>query len=134
MNHRLPAQGFASKAYLSPRLALTGGGVERGESCEEAVVRELREEGGVVCECRPKLFAVYKSTHQGVDDYPVLYTVDRYVAEPRAACSEIAEVAWFSPRALPPAVTQATCTRIEEYLGLREVAALWHSREARHAR
>jgi len=32
---------------------LPGGGVERGESPEAAVVRELREEGGILCAERP---------------------------------------------------------------------------------
>ncbi|HEX8662092.1 MAG TPA: NUDIX domain-containing protein, partial [Brevundimonas sp.] len=34
---------------------LPGGGVERGETCEQAILREMREEGGVIIEERPRL-------------------------------------------------------------------------------
>ena len=40
---------------------LPGGGVERGQTCEDALIRELREEAGVIVEGRPALISVHSN-------------------------------------------------------------------------
>jgi 8-oxo-dGTP pyrophosphatase MutT (NUDIX family) len=104
---------------------LPGGGVDRGESPEAAIIREVREEANIFVEGRPKLFAVYLSEHQGVDDYPLLYIVDSFRSEAPKANAEIAEVGWFHFDETPPETTAATRCRIEEFRGALEPAITW---------
>ncbi|MDB5456444.1 MAG: MutT/nudix family protein, partial [Caulobacter sp.] len=49
---------LVSHTYV-PGWHLPGGGVERGESAEQAVVRELAEEAGVRAIGRPRLLSVH---------------------------------------------------------------------------
>jgi 8-oxo-dGTP pyrophosphatase MutT (NUDIX family) len=104
---------------------LPGGGVERGESPEAAIIREVREEANIFVEGRPRLFAVYLSEHQGVDDYPLVYIVDSFRSETPKANAEIAEVGWFRFDETPPETTAATRRRIEEFRGALEPAITW---------
>jgi 8-oxo-dGTP pyrophosphatase MutT (NUDIX family) len=104
---------------------LPGGGIERGESPEAAVIREVREEANVFVEGRPKLFAVYLSEYQGVDDYPLLYIVGSFRSEPPKANSEIAEIGWFHVDQVPPETTAATRRRLAEFRGSLEPAITW---------
>jgi 8-oxo-dGTP diphosphatase len=73
-----------------------GGGAEPGESAEEALVRELREELGVtptayrlldvIPERRPDLYGPY--IHH-------VYAVFAWDGEPANVCDEHSEIAWF---------------------------------------
>ena len=59
-------------SYL-PGLHLPGGGVDAGETCREAAVREAREEGGLVLDAEPELFHIYHSAAEGRRDHVVLF-------------------------------------------------------------
>ena len=81
---------------------MPGGGVERGETAEAALERELVEEAGVSLTGPPTLVAIH-SNHPAKfkGDHDLVYRVERW--RPCAATSrgEIAEIGWFVPEALP---------------------------------
>jgi ADP-ribose pyrophosphatase YjhB (NUDIX family) len=101
----------------TPGWHLPGGGVERGETGEEAVVRELQEEAGLKAIGRPKLLAVHANHTTFKGDHVLVYRIDAWEPCEARADGEIHQVAWFAPDALPPGVTAATRRRIAEAVG-----------------
>lgn len=101
----------------TPGWYLPGGGVERGETCETALRRELMEEGGVELTGRPKLLGVFSNQKNFPNDHVLLYAV---TPEDWRACQtnhdgEIAELKWCDPENLPDQTTLGTRRRIEEW-------------------
>lgn len=95
-----------------------GGAVDRGETPMQAMVRELKEEVGVIPLEPPKLMNVYYTNYHKRDDYVIFYTVHAFTRVPSNS-PEIAEIRWFNLEALPLDVSPGTKRRIEEYRGIR---------------
>lgn len=112
-------------SYL-PGLHLPGGAVDREETCRAAAIREAREEGGLVLDDPPELFAVYRSTAGGRRDHILLY-VSRNARqpEPKRASLEILSAGFHPLAALPEDVTRATRDRMAEVLDGRTPAEIW---------
>jgi len=91
---------------------LPGGGVERGESAEEALARELIEEAGVRLEGPPVLVALHVNRTNFRGDHVALFRVEDWSGCEPTSVGEIHDVRWFSPDALPPGVTEKTRERI----------------------
>jgi ADP-ribose pyrophosphatase YjhB (NUDIX family) len=104
---------------------LPGGGVERGETTEQAVIRELQEEAGVSVIGRPKLVGVHANHRTFRGDHVLLYRVDKW--EPCSATDqgEISAVAWYAPDSLPHDISPGTRRRIAEALGGEEASPHW---------
>jgi len=96
---------------------LPGGGVERGQACEQALVREMREEAGVVVEGRPVLVSVHSNERFFRGDHVLVYRIDRFSLTERTSHGEIAEIGWFDPASLPEDTHRATRVRLAEALG-----------------
>ena len=100
-----------------------GGGVEKNETVELALRRELSEEAGVEIDGTPELFGIYANFKFFPCDHVVLYVVRNWqrpvVPKPNA---EIAESGFFAADALPEGTTKATRARVLEVLqgGQRE--------------
>lgn len=94
-----------------------GGGVEKGETIELALRRELKEEAGVEIVGDPMLFGMFANFAAFPGDHIALFVVRRWhqpvVPKPNA---EIAEQGFFARNALPDGTTKATRARIEEIL------------------
>ncbi|MEM1373700.1 MAG: NUDIX domain-containing protein [Pseudomonadota bacterium] len=103
------------KTSYAPGFVLPGGGVEPGETCLEAALREGREEGGVSAAETPELFQVYLNRAFENRNHVVMY-VARGAADPaaRSAKMEVVAAGFFAPDALPEDVTDATRRRIRE--------------------
>lgn len=100
----------------TPGWHLPGGGVERGESVELALIRELEEEAGIVPDGRPLLVSMHDNARSFPGDHVLLYRIDRWTAVPATSRGEILRREWFDPRALPDTVTAGTRRRLAEML------------------
>jgi 8-oxo-dGTP pyrophosphatase MutT (NUDIX family) len=110
--------------YL-PGWYLPGGGVERGETAEDALARELEEEAGVRVVGRPILLSFHSNDHAFSGDHVLIYRVNHWSPCPLTSRGEISAVEWFDPFNLPDTVTPATRARIMEALGKAEPDLRW---------
>jgi 8-oxo-dGTP pyrophosphatase MutT (NUDIX family) len=96
---------------------LPGGGVDPGETLDQAMRRELQEEGNVVAEGEATLIGVYLNRRASPRDHVAMYLVrDVTQRAPKPPDREIAESGFFALDALPADVSAATRRRIREAL------------------
>jgi 8-oxo-dGTP pyrophosphatase MutT (NUDIX family) len=110
----------------APGWTFPGGGVERGESIHEALVRELWEEAGVILDAAPRLHGVYANFREFPGDHVAMFVADRWSmpAAPKPGV-EIVEHRFFAHAALPEAATAATRRRVDEIFFNAGLSADW---------
>jgi ADP-ribose pyrophosphatase YjhB (NUDIX family) len=109
-----------------PGWHLPGGGVERGETAEQALARELSEEGNVTLTAVPVLVGLYHQPAFSPRDHVALYMVRGFTWPGKPAPNgEIIDVGFFSPDALPEDTTPATRRRLAEIRGETPIAPVW---------
>ena len=96
---------------------LPGGGVDKGETTQAAVVRELREEAGLIAKSEPRLISVHSNERFFRGDHVLVFAIDTFDLTERTSHGEIAEIGWFAPDALPEDTTRATRDRLAEIFG-----------------
>lgn len=103
-----------------------GGGVEKRETIETALARELEEETGVLLTARPQLFGVFSNHEAFPGDHIALYVVREWrqpaMPEPNR---EIAEIGFFASDELPSETQPPTARRIVEILEGRQPPEMW---------
>lgn len=103
-----------------------GGGVEKRETAETALIRELDEEAGILVDGRPQLFGLYCNIRLFPGDHIALYVVRSWrqpsIPPPNR---EIAEQRFCAVSELPDDVNAATRLRINEILSASSPAELW---------
>lgn len=94
-----------------------GGGVERGETVETALARELAEEAGVHIEGAPRLFGLYANFRAFPSDHIALFVIKNFSrpVAPRAS-HEIAESAFFPRDGLPTGTIAPVHRRLAEII------------------
>jgi ADP-ribose pyrophosphatase YjhB (NUDIX family) len=104
---------------------MPGGGVERHETMEQALEKELREEGNLAISGRPQLFHVYFNNRTSKRDHVVFYRVEVTQTAPRKPDLEIVESGFFPVDALPAGTTKATYRRLKELEGVEPPSNYW---------
>jgi len=105
---------------------LPGGGVDLGETMEQAMRRELKEEGDIDLTGEAVLHGIFLNNHVSRRDHVAVYVVRLFkqdrVPEPNR---EIVECGFFAMNALPEGTTRGTRLRIAEVLEGKPVIATW---------
>ncbi|MBX3512981.1 MAG: NUDIX domain-containing protein [Xanthobacteraceae bacterium] len=109
-----------------PGWHLPGGGVEPGESFEEALAKELMEEANVRVTGTPKLHALFQNMNASARDHVAVYVVREFdYGGPLPPSFEIKEAKFFPLDALPEETTQATRRRLAEITGGAPPSQQW---------
>jgi 8-oxo-dGTP pyrophosphatase MutT (NUDIX family) len=105
---------------------LPGGGVDHGETMEQAMRRELKEEGDIDLTGAAELHGIFLNSHVSRRDHVAVYVVRQFrqdrVPKPNR---EIVECGFFAITALPEGTTPGTRLRIAEVLDGRPLIATW---------
>ena len=109
-----------------PGWHMPGGGVETGESAENALLRELEEEVGVSVNGPPQLFGIFTNFTSFPGDHILLFVI-RDFARPRvpAPNREIEAQGFFDLASLPDGTTGGTRRRLAEVCNGVPKALIW---------
>jgi ADP-ribose pyrophosphatase YjhB (NUDIX family) len=92
-----------------------GGGVETGQTMEQALAMELREEVEIWKMGEVELLGIYLNRHISKRDHVALYRVRNWGEQGIFQSNrEIAEIGFFPLDDLPPGTTKSTRTRLGE--------------------
>ncbi|MAW88637.1 MAG: DNA mismatch repair protein MutT [Phyllobacteriaceae bacterium] len=117
---------FLVRHTYVPGWQLPGGGVEPGESADDALARELREEGNLTLTGPARLVSFHFNRRASRRDHVALYLVEAFdQTGPRVADREIAEAGFFPLDALPEETTRATRARLAEVFGDAVRSPFW---------
>ena len=108
-----------------PGWHLPGGGVDRGENTEAAMVRELVEEAGVQVTEPPRLQSIHSNEAYFPGDHVLLYRVGSWKPVAATSRGEIHEVGWFAPDDLPEGTSRPTRARVREVFYGDAPSAQW---------
>jgi ADP-ribose pyrophosphatase YjhB (NUDIX family) len=110
----------------TPGWHLPGGGVEPGETFEEALAKELIEESNVRVTGAPRLHALFQNRNASSRDHVAVYVVREFeYGGPLAPTFEIQEAKFCPLSALPEDTTKSTRRRIAEIVEGAAVPKQW---------
>lgn len=105
---------------------LPGGGVDYGETMEQAMRRELKEEGDIDLTGAAVLHGIFLNSHVSRRDHVAVYIVRQFRQDRLPAPNrEIAECGFFAISALPEGTTPGTRLRLAEVLDGKPLMSTW---------
>lgn len=105
---------------------LPGGGVDYGETMEQAMRRELKEEGEIDLTGAAVLHGIFLNSHVSRRDHVAVYVVRQFRQDRLPAPNrEIAECGFFALSALPEGTTPGTRLRLAEVLDGKPLMTTW---------
>ncbi|NMD09122.1 MAG: NUDIX domain-containing protein [Phyllobacteriaceae bacterium] len=113
------------KQSYAPGWLFPGGGVEFGETCEQAALRELHEEAEVTPTGPLVLHGVFSNHTKFPGDHLVIYTLREFAWNGFTPTREIVAAEFFAPDSLPDDTMGSTRRRIDEILGKTARSADW---------
>jgi 8-oxo-dGTP pyrophosphatase MutT (NUDIX family) len=113
------------KQSYAPGWLFPGGGVEFGETCEEAALRELHEEAEVTPTGPLQLHGVFSNHEKFPGDHLVIYTLREFTWSGFTPTAEIVAADFFAADDLPPDTMASTRRRIDEITGKTAVSPHW---------
>lgn len=114
------------KHGYTPGWHFPGGGVEPGETCEQALTREMEEEACLVVEGPLQLHGLFQNINMSRRDHVAVYVARRFrVTGERKPDREIVAARFFALDALPEDATRATRARLAEILGRAPLSPTW---------
>ncbi len=103
-----------------------GGGVEKGDTFEAAMRREVLEETGFAPKGKVELHGIFLNSRISKRDHVALFLVREFDQEQDfIANHEIAEMGWFKVDDLPHDITRSARARVEEIFFNKEKSQLW---------
>jgi ADP-ribose pyrophosphatase YjhB (NUDIX family) len=112
------------KHSYMPGWGLPGGGVQRGEPAEHAVIRELQEEIGLIQSAPPEFLSLHTRKVAWFTNVIALYRL-RDASIRFKPNFEIREARFFDPSALPDDTTPGTLRRLAELAGKAPRSLYW---------
>jgi ADP-ribose pyrophosphatase YjhB (NUDIX family) len=117
---------FLIRHTYVPGWQLPGGGVEVGETMEQALERELSEEGNIAFAAPPRLKSVHFNRRASRRDHVGFYLIEAFTqVSAKMPDREIAESGFFPLDRLPDGITPATLRRIAEVFEGVEASPYW---------
>ncbi len=103
-----------------------GGGVERGETLVEAIIKEVLEETAITLTQRPKFHHLYRNTRTSRFDHVALFLCENWKqGNEWVPDHEICEIGFFALDDLPPETNLATIDRLDEVFGKNPTSDYW---------
>jgi 8-oxo-dGTP pyrophosphatase MutT (NUDIX family) len=110
--------------YTTPWI-FPGGGVERGESCLVAALREIEEEAAIFATGPLQLHGIFSNEADFPGDHLAFYVCRQFERKIFTPNREIAAAEFFAVDALPPIVSAGSRRRIEELVSGRAPSDTW---------
>ena len=105
---------------------LPGGGVDFGETMEQAMRRELKEEGDIDVTGEAVLHGIFLNSHVSRRDHVAVYVVRHFRLDRLPAPNrEIIEHGFFALDVLPADTSRGTRARLDEVIKGVSVSELW---------